>query len=82
LNDIDDVTAELEHALSALGSKLEGVDGMDGVSGWVRQVEEAIAAIPRDGIRTTRDEIRSLIDELMELNAAVQNLARLKQLLS
>jgi len=82
LNDNDDVTAELERALSALGSKLETVDGMDGVSGWLRQVEEAIAAISRDGMSTTREEIRMLIDELMELNAAVQNLARLKQLLS
>lgn len=82
MNDNDDVTAELERALSALGSKLETVDGMDGVSGWLRQVEEAIAAISRDGMSTTREEIRMLIDELMELNAAVQNLARLKQLLS
>ena len=78
----EDPTAALQDALTALDGKLQFPDGVDGIAGWMHDVAAAVESISTENVELTRTEIRNLIDELLELNAQVQNLVRLKQLLS
>jgi hypothetical protein len=68
--------------LSALESKLESAEGVSGLATWLREVEEMVSAIKAQEIGDTRNEIREVIDKLLQINAEVQNLLRLKKLLS
>ncbi|RMD84289.1 MAG: hypothetical protein D6815_04535 [Candidatus Dadabacteria bacterium] len=78
----EDPAATLRRSLEELEAKLGRPDGWEGLSAWLDQVEQALAAIDTARIDATRSEIRLLIDELLDLNARVQNLLRLKRLLS
>jgi hypothetical protein len=49
---------------------------------WLREVEQMVSAIEAREIGDTRNEIREVIDKLLQINAEVQNLLRLKKLLS
>jgi len=77
-----DPVAALEAALSQLEAKITSSDGVSGVLEWMRQVEHVVNSTSTRDLDQTRNEIRALIDELLEINAHVQNIARLKQLLS
>lgn len=77
-----DPVARLETALSQLEAKIASSDGVSGILEWMRQVEDVVNSTSTHDLEQTRSEIRSLIDELLEINAHVQNIARLKQLLS
>lgn len=68
--------------LSALESKLASAEGVSGLATWLREVEQMVSAIEAREIGDTRNEIRAVIDKLLEINAEVQNLLRLKKLLS
>jgi hypothetical protein len=81
-HDDGDPTASLRDALATLDSKLHATDGLEGIAEWLRQAERLIAATSLERIEATRRDIRELIDELLELNAKIQNIARLKHLLS
>lgn len=50
--------------------------------GWLHEAEDLLQATSGAELDRTRNEIRELIDELLELNAKVQNVVRLKQLFS
>ncbi len=78
----DESTARLRQSLEAIESKLQRPDGWQGLANWLDEVEEALTAIDDSSLEKTRGDIRRLIDELLELNAHVQNVLRLKQLLS
>lgn len=78
----DDPTARLREALHSLDAKIGSPDGSTDLGRWLQEVEEVVAGIQTREIETTREEIRDMIDQLLELNAQVQNLVRLKQLLS
>ena len=77
--------SSLRSALDSLESRMTlgaGADGVDTLTDWLAQVEGVVAEIRDDDVARTREEIHVLIDQLLELNAQVQNLVRLKQLLS
>jgi hypothetical protein len=77
-----DPTARLRDTLGVLDAKLRGAEGVDGVVTWLRRAERIVAAISSEEVERTRREIRELIEKLLALNAQVQSIARLKQLLS
>ncbi len=68
-------------ALHALDGKLQVQDGLDGLAVWIERVAAAVAPVSSEVIERARADTRTLIDQLLELNAEVQNLIRLKQLL-
>lgn len=78
----EDPTTGLREALDALETKVRTPDGTKDLSRWLRDVERIVAEIRSKEINATREEIRAMIDQLLELNAQVQNLVRLKQILS
>lgn len=77
-----DPTLALRRSLEAIEAKLQRPDGWEGLSAWLDQVEAALKAVDAGEIDRTRGEIRQLIDDLLAINADVQNVLRLKQLLS
>ena len=77
-----DAVARLRDALGVLESKLHGADGIDGIADWFRRAERIVQATSDDELERTRRDIRELIEKLLELNAQVQNIARLKHLLA
>ena len=77
-----DPTAGLREALGTLQAKVRSPDGSVDLGQWLQEVEAVIDGIRTREIDATREEIRRMIDQLLELNAQVQNLVRLKQLLS
>ena len=78
----NDPTARLRDALGVLDAKLHAADGMGGVLGWLERAERIVAATSDEELERTRREIRELIEKLLDLNAQIQNIARLKHLLS
>ncbi len=74
--------AELEDAIASLEDKLSSGAGIDGLAHWLREVESAVTALENSGLDQTRDDIRSVIDRLLGINAEIQNVVRLKKLLS
>jgi hypothetical protein len=78
----NDPTIRLRDALALLDAKLRAADGVDGVLGWLRRAEQVVAATSHEELERTRREIRDLIEKLLDLNAQIQNIARLKHLLS
>jgi uncharacterized membrane-anchored protein len=72
----------LAAALESLEAKLQFPDGIDGLSAWIDRVSAVIGPVSLEAVERARNETRALIDRLLELNAEVQNLVRLKQLLS
>jgi hypothetical protein len=78
----DDATARLREALGVLDSKLPSANGVDGIVEWLRRTERIVAATSDEEIEQTRREIRALIEKLLEINAQIQNIVRLKHLLS
>jgi hypothetical protein len=78
----DEPTTRLRDALAVLDAKLHASDGFDGIAGWLRRAEQIVGATSGEEIEETRREIRELIDRLLEINADVQNVARLKRFLS
>jgi hypothetical protein len=72
----------LAAALESLETKLQFPDGIDGLSAWIDRVSEVIGPVSLEAVERARNETRALIDRLLEVNAEVQNLVRLKQLLS
>ena len=77
-----DPTAGLREALGTLEAKVSSPDGSTDLGDWLREIEEVVAGIRAAEIDATREEIRGVIDQLLELNAQIQNLVRLKQLLT
>ena len=77
-----DPTAGLRDALDTLETKVASPDGSTDLGAWLREIEELVAGIRAAEIDATREEIRGVIDQLLELNAQIQNLVRLKQLLT
>ena len=78
----NDPTARLRDALGLLDAKLRSAEGVDGIVSWLRRAERIVAATSGEEIERTRREIRELIEKLLALNAQIQSIARLKQLLS
>ena len=78
----DDPVADLRRALATVESKVQFADGIDGIVKRMRDVSSIIERVSDSEIERTREKIRALIDELLELNVQVQNLVRLKRLLS
>ena len=76
----DDATAALRDALSALESKLAAAGGVLRVADWLRRTERLVDGVSDAQIERTRREIRELIDHLLEVNAQVQMLVRLKRM--
>jgi hypothetical protein len=74
-----DSAARLQHALDALESGIG--DGMHGLAGRIEGALETVAAVSAGDVAASREEIRALTGELLELNARIQKLARLKRLL-
>jgi hypothetical protein len=72
----------LESAVAALESKLDSGAGIDGLAAWLREVEATLKALEDSDLDTTRDDIRGVIDRLLGINAEIQNVVRLKKLLS
>jgi hypothetical protein len=68
--------------LTALGTKLESAQGVAELADWLREVEQIVAAIEETQVGETRSEIREVINKLLQINAEVQNVLRLKKLLS
>ncbi len=77
-----DPTVALRRSLEAIDAKLQRPDGWEGLSAWLDDVESALKAVDLDELEKTRSDIRDVIDELLEINAHVQNVLRLKQLFS
>ena len=73
--------ARLRDALSVLDSKLQGTDGVDGNAQWFRRAERLVQVTSDEELERTRKDIRELIEKLLELNAQIQSIARLKHLL-
>jgi hypothetical protein len=78
----DDAVDGLESAIATLETKLGGNDGIDGLAAWLRNVEETISALRDSDLEHTRDDIRTVIDQLLGVNAEIQDVVRLKKLLS
>ncbi len=78
----EDPCEDLREALTVLESKLQSAEGPTDLAQWLREVETAVAALPGRQVSHTCDEIKELIHHLLSLNAQVQNLMRLKQLLA
>jgi hypothetical protein len=76
-----DAIARLRAALAVLDSKLHGAHGVDGIADWFRRAERIVQVTSDEELERTRKDIRELIEKLLELNAQVQNIARLKHLL-
>ena len=68
--------------LAALGTKLESAQGVSELADWLREVEQIVSAIEGTQVGETRSEIREVINKLLQINAEVQNVLRLKKLLS
>lgn len=64
------------------GSAAGAVEGFDRIGRWMEQMEEIVAGISVSGVEKTRSDIRELIEKLLRINAELQNVARLKKLLS
>jgi hypothetical protein len=78
----DQPAAQLRAALQDLHDKA-GTDGdPEWIAEWLSEVEEIVAGVRSKDLDVTREELGELISGLLELNAEVQNLTRLKQLLS
>ncbi len=77
-----DPTLALRRSLEAIDAKLQRPDGWEGLSAWLDEVESILKAVDLEEIEKTRSDIRDVIDDLLEINAHVQNVLRLKQLLS
>ena len=78
----EDPAARLRTALKDLHDNA-GTDGdPEWIANWLAEVEEIVARVRAKDLDTTREELGELISGLLELNAEVQNLTRLKQLLS
>ena len=77
-----DAQEALRRDLEALETKLQTADGISGLADWLGEVEAVIGAIPDRDLDGTRGEIREVIDKLLQINAEVQNLVRLKKLLA
>ena len=77
-----DAIDELEEAVTSLEAKLASGEGLDGLANWLREVEATVTALKDPELDTTRDDIRSVIDRLLGINAEIQNVVRLKKLLS
>ena len=75
-----DATAALREALSTLESKLATAGGVSRVADWLRRTERVVEGVSDAQIERSRREIRELIDHLLELNAQVQTLVRLKRM--
>jgi hypothetical protein len=73
---------ELDRALASLEDKLSGRDGIDGLAQWLRDVEATVTALRNADLDRTRDDIRGVIDRLLSVNAEIQDIVRLKKLLS
>jgi hypothetical protein len=67
---------------AALGTKLESAQGVSELADWLREVEQIVSAIEGTQVGETRSEIREVINKLLQINAEVQNVLRLKKLLS
>lgn len=78
----EDSVDGLENAVAALESKLNSGAGIDGLADWLREVEATLKALEDSDLDTTRDDIRGVIDRLLGINAEIQNVVRLKKLLS
>ena len=78
----DDPVADLRRELATVESKVQFADGIDGIVKRMRDVSSIIERVSDSEIERTREKIRALIDELLELNVQVQSLVRLKRLLS
>lgn len=78
----EDPSGDLAEALELLQAKLQSPDGVGELAEWLGEVESAVTAIPGIAVSQTCDEIKELIHQLLSLNAQVQNLMRLKRLLS
>jgi hypothetical protein len=76
----DDTTVALREALGALESKLATAGGVTRVAEWLRRTERLLEGVSDAQIERTRREIRELIDHLLELNAQIQTLVRLKRM--
>jgi len=61
---------------------VDTVEGFDRIGRWMDQMEEIVAGISVTGVEKTRSDIRELIEKLLRINAELQNVARLKKLLS
>jgi hypothetical protein len=77
-----DATAGIRAALGVIDTRVQFPGGIDGISDWIRSVSAIVDTIAGEDLERTRGEIRDAIDQLLELNAHIQNLVRLKQLLS
>lgn len=77
-----DAVADLESSLSLLDEKLGSNAGVEGLAVWLREIEETIAALEDGGLDRARGDIRTVIDDLLGINAELQNVVRLKKLLS
>lgn len=77
-----DAIDELEDAVTSLEAKLASGEGIDGLAGWLREVEATVTALKDAELDRPRDDIRSVIDRLLGINAEIQNIVRLKKLLS
>jgi len=81
----DDATASLAALVRAI-DELEAAagfrDGIHGLTEWLERVSAAIDSIPVDDVAGTREEVGALIERLLDLNARIQGLVRLKRLLS
>jgi hypothetical protein len=79
-------TSELEASPLAADATTAGVadavEGFDRIGKWMDQMEEIVAGISVTGVEKTRGDIRELIEKLLRINAELQNVARLKKLLS
>jgi hypothetical protein len=78
----DPAVEQLDRALVSLEAKLGGQDGIEGLAQWLREVEATVAALRDADLDRTRDDIRSVIDRLLSVNAEIQDIVRLKKLLS
>ena len=80
----DEPTAALREALDVLEAKLggDGTLGLEGLEGWLGDVDALVARIRSQELEGTREEIRALVDRLLDLNAQIQMLGRMKRLLS
>jgi hypothetical protein len=82
VDDADESLEKLEDAIASLEAKLASGAGIDGLANWLREVEATVTALEDSGLDQTRDEIRGVINRLLGINAEIQNVVRLKKLLS
>jgi hypothetical protein len=75
-----DTTLAARSALDVIDHRLHAVSGFDGILDWLRKTERIVAATSDAELARTRRDIRELIDRLLEVNANVQTIARLKRI--